>query len=63
MSVFLTTWPPRNNAISAHHSHLVITFGAPLSDKMRATGIQQLNQRIDGIKGWRFYITSDSDSI
>ncbi len=63
MSVFLTTWPPQDDALSAHHSHLVITFGAPLSDKMMATGIQHLRQQIDWIEGWRFYIPSDSDGI
>jgi hypothetical protein len=44
----------------------LITFGAPLSEKMRSAGIQQLRGRIDWIEGWTFYIpsdTSDSDGI
>ena len=39
--IVLKCWPPHDDALPAYHSHLVITFGAPLSDKMRAKGIEQ----------------------
>ncbi len=62
--ITLKCWPPQDNALPAYHSHLVITFGAPLSDKMRSAWIQQLRERINWIKGWTFYIPrSDSDGI
>ena len=63
MPSLLSTWPPQDDALTPHHSHLVITFGAPLSDKNRATGIHHLRQSINGIEGWRFFIPSDSDGI
>ncbi len=60
----LKCWPPQDNALPAYHSHLVIIFGAPLSEKTRSAGIQQLCQIIDRIKGWTFYIPrSNNDGI
>jgi hypothetical protein len=60
----LKCWPPQDEALPPYQSHLLITFGAPLSDKMKSAGIQQLRQRnVGSIDCWTFYIPSDSDGI
>lgn len=52
----LKEWPPTDNALPLHQSHLIVTFGPPISQELRSSRMQELFERMPSLDGWSFYI-------
>ena len=51
----LTEWPPTDDALPLHQSHLIITFGPPISQEFRSVRMQEHFERMTSLEGWSFY--------
>ena len=52
----LKEWPPADDALPLHQSHLVVTFGPPISQELRSSRMQEHFERMPSLDGWSFYI-------
>ena len=51
----LKVWPLPDDDLPLHQSHLIVTFGQPLSQKLRCRRIQEHFERMTSLEGWSFY--------
>lgn len=52
----LKEWPPTDDALPLHQSHLIVTFGPPISQELRSSRMQELFERMPSLDGWSFCI-------
>ena len=51
----LKEWPPTDDALPLHQSHLIVTFGPPISHEFRSLRMQEHFERMPSLDGWSFY--------
>ena len=51
----LKVWPPRYDSLPLHQSHIIITFGLPISQELRFSRMQEFFDNIILLDGWSFY--------
>ena len=51
----LKEWPPVNDALPLHQSHLILTFGLPITQEFRSSHVQEHFEQITSLEGWSFY--------
>ena len=50
----LKEWPPADDALPLHQSHLIVTFGPPISQEFRSSRMQEHFERMASLEGWSF---------
>ena len=51
----LKEWPPADDALPLHQSHLIVTFGPPISQEFRSSRMQEHFERMTSLEGWSIY--------
>ena len=51
----LKEWPPTDDALPLHQSHLIVTFGPPICQEFRSLRMQEHFERMPSLDGWSFY--------
>ena len=51
----LKEWPPANDALPLHQSHLIVTFGPPISQEFSSSRMQEHFERMTSLEGWSIY--------
>jgi len=51
----LKEWPPADDALPLHQSHLIVTFGPLISQKFKSSRMQEHFEQMTSLEGWLFY--------
>ena len=51
----LKVWPLSDDSLPLHQSHIIITFGLPISQELRFSRMQEFFDNIILLDGWSFY--------
>ena len=52
-------WPIPDDELPLNQSHLILTFGPPMSQEIRCKRIEEHFQKLSSLEGWSFYIPDD----
>ena len=55
----LKVWPIPDEELPLDQSHLILTFGPPMSQEIRCNRMEEHFQKISSLQGWSFYIPDD----
>jgi len=55
----LKVWPIPDDELPLDQSHLILTFGPPMSQEIRCKRMEEHFQKISSLEGWSFYIPDD----
>ena len=55
----LRVWPIPDDDLPNDQSHLIVTFGPPISRELRCSMMQQLLSRMTSLEGWSYYNPDD----
>ncbi len=47
--------PPADDALPLHQSHLIVTFGPPISQEFRSSRMQEHFERMTSLEDWSIY--------
>ncbi len=51
----LKEWPPADDALPLHQSHLIVTFALPISQEFQSSRMQEHFERMTSLEGWSIY--------
>ncbi len=55
----LILWPLPDDDLPLHQSHLIITFGLPISQEFWCRRMQEPFEQMTSLEGWSFYSPAD----